>query len=104
MPAYLIGRMEITDIDAYNEYKKRTPGLVSRFGGRFLCRGVKKTTVEGPKETRRLVIVEFPTSKDAQDFYYSPEYQHARTLRENAASEMQIVIVEGFEESQTQAP
>ena len=89
--------MHITDPAAYEEYKKRTPALVQQFGGRFLARGGKRVTLEGPEEDRRVVIVEFPSLEQASRFYYSPEYQAAIRLRKGAADGMEIVVVEGFE-------
>lgn len=97
MPAYLIGRMNIVDPDAYEQYKTRTPELIARHGGRFLARGGAKVTVEGQEENRRVVIAEFPSTQAARAFYESTEYQAARALRGHAATDMQIVIVEGFE-------
>lgn len=97
MAAYLIGRMSVIDPSAYAEYKKRTPALVEKFGGRFLVRGGKKVTLEGPEERRRVVVVEFPSLDEANRFYYSPEYQAAIRLRKDAAADMELVVVEGFE-------
>jgi uncharacterized protein (DUF1330 family) len=94
--AYLIGRMSITDQEAYAEYKKRTPEILARYGGRFLTRGGMKLTLEGPEEGRRIVVAEFPSVEQARAFYYSPEYQDAAALRRQAA-EMQLMIIEGFE-------
>ena len=31
-------------------------------------------------------------------FYESPEYTHARGLRKDAAVDMQLMVIEGFEE------
>lgn len=96
MAAYLIGRMNITDPDTYAEYKKRTPEIIERYGGRFLSRGGEKITLEGEKETRRVVIVEFPSAQKAAEFYHSPDYQAALVIRKNAA-QMDLMIVGGFE-------
>ncbi|MHC4540451.1 MAG: DUF1330 domain-containing protein [Planctomycetota bacterium] len=42
-------------------------------------------TLEGPPESRRIVIIEFPELSDAEAFYNSPEYSEARKLREGVA-------------------
>ncbi|MEC4722580.1 DUF1330 domain-containing protein [Noviherbaspirillum sp. CPCC 100848] len=96
MPAYLIGKMEIRDHDAYARYKAVTPEIIKRHGGRFLTRGGEKITLEGKEETRRIVIVEFDSPHTAEAFYRSPEYQQAMKLREGAAL-MDLMIVGGFE-------
>lgn len=96
MSAYLIGKMEIRDHEAYGRYKAATPGIITRHGGRFLTRGGDKITLEGQEETRRIVIVEFDSPQAAQAFYHSQEYQQAMKLREGAAV-MDLMIVGGFE-------
>jgi uncharacterized protein (DUF1330 family) len=52
--------------------------------------------LEGPDETRRIIIIEFPSVEYAQKFYNSPEYTEVKKLRASAA-EGEITIVEGVE-------
>lgn len=95
MPAYLIGKMHVTNTDRYSEYKKLTPEIVEKHGGRFLSRGGDKIMLEGDDETRRVVLVEFPSVREAQRFYDSTDYAAARSLRAGAAVEMQLFILDG---------
>jgi len=94
MPAYIIARVEVTDWSRYQQYTKATPAAIARFGGRFIVRGGKLLTLEGQPETRRLVVIEFPTFEQAQAFYHSAEYRDVRKLREGAAIG-QFLAVEG---------
>jgi uncharacterized protein (DUF1330 family) len=94
MPAYIIARIEVTDWERYREYTKATPGAIARFGGKFIVRGGEIVTLEGPQETRRLVIIEFPNLNQAKAFYGSPEYAEAKKLRAGAAIG-QFLAVEG---------
>jgi len=94
MPAYFIGRIEVTDPSRYSEYMKATPGVIAKYGGKFIARGGETTTLEGPEETRRIVIIEFPSLEAAKAFFQSAEYQQAKQLREGAA-EAQFIAVEG---------
>jgi uncharacterized protein (DUF1330 family) len=94
MSAYLIVRMDVTNMEQYREYMKLTPEIIEKYGGKFVVRGGDKVTMEGPEETRRIVMVEFPSMEQAKAFYNSPEYQHAITVRAGAA-EGQFVIVDG---------
>ena len=95
MPAYLVARVNVTDPEKYEAYKKLSPAAIAAFGGRFLSRGGNLETLEGAPETRRVVIVEFPDMQAARDFYDSPQYRKARAAREGAA-EAQFFIVEGI--------
>ena len=96
MPAYMIARVNVTDWDKYNEYIKVTPGIITKFGGRFIVRGGETVTLEEPEEKWRIVVVEFPNIAKAKEFYYSPEYTDAKKIREGAAL-AQFVAVEGLD-------
>ena len=85
MAAYILARVEVTDWDRYKEYVKKTPGAIQKYGGKFIVRGGEMVTLEGPEETRRLVLIEFPSLEKAKEFYYSQEYQKAKKIREGAA-------------------
>ena len=85
MTAFILARVEITDWDRYKEYVKDTPGVVEKYGGRFIARGGKVETLEGSEEKRRLVLIEFPSFEKAKEFYYSQEYQEVKKLRAGAA-------------------
>ena len=49
MSAYVIGLVEITDLQQYREYMKHTPRLINQFGGRFVARGGEAVTLEGER-------------------------------------------------------
>ena len=94
MSAYLFVRVEVTDWDKYKEYMKITPGVIEKYGGRFMTRGGDVETLEGPQETRRIVLVEFPSVEKAKEFYYSDEYGVAKQIRAGAA-DAQFSVIEG---------
>lgn len=96
MAAYLMARVEVTDRDRYKEYAKRTPDVISKFEGKFIARGGEIVTLEGSEETRRVVIIEFPSLEKAKEFFNSQEYQEVRKLREGAAL-AEIVAIDGVE-------
>ena len=89
--------MKVTDWDRYRDYMQASPGALAAFGGRFAARGGETVTLEGPVETRRTVLLEFPSLDQARKFYDSEIYREARKLREGAA-EMQMIAVEGAPE------
>ncbi len=93
---YLVARVHVTDAQQYGEYVKVAGGITAKYGGRYLARGGRTATLEGPGVTDRLVIVEFPSFEQAQAFYASPEYAAARKIRAGAA-EASFVLIEGYE-------
>ena len=96
MAAYMIARVNVTDWDRYTEYIKVTPGIIAKYGGRFIVRGGETITLEGPEEKWRMVVVEFPDLEKAKEFYYSPEYTDAKKIREGAAL-AQFVAIKGID-------
>ncbi|HUV13500.1 MAG TPA: DUF1330 domain-containing protein [Acidobacteriota bacterium] len=93
---YMIVRVEVTDWEQYQKYMEVTPGIVAQYGGRFIVRGGRTSALEGPEESTRVVVVEFPSFDRAVEFYNSPEYTEARRLRQGAAN-AQFLAVEGVE-------
>ncbi|MEM7091605.1 MAG: DUF1330 domain-containing protein [Actinomycetota bacterium] len=93
MAAYLIARIDVTDPGRYGEYTKHTPRIIADHGGRFVARGGTVTTLEGEPETRRVVVLEFPSVEAAQAFYDSDDYGMAKAIRAGAA-EGQFIIVD----------
>ena len=95
MTAYILIRVTVTDWDRYREYMALTPAALAKYQGRFIARGGESVTLEGPEETRRLAICEFPTLELARAFYASPEYQAAKALRDGAC-EAEFVALDGL--------
>ncbi len=91
---YIIARVRIDDLEQYKKYMAVSPDAIGAFDGKFIVRGGKTHTAEGEEETRRIVVVEFPTYAAAKECYYSDVYQAAKGLRDGAA-EAQFVLVEG---------
>ena len=94
MTAYMLVTVDVTDPEQYRNYTDRSPAAIAKFGGRFLARGGRTVTLEGDAETRRVVVVEFPSVEQAEACYNSPEYQEAKSHREGAAT-ARFVVVEG---------
>lgn len=95
MSAYILAHVDIRDWDAYREYMQHTPRVIRQYGGRFIARGGEMVTLEGPEETLRIVLIEFPSMTDAKAFYNSPEYSETKRLREGAGS-AKFVAIEGY--------
>jgi uncharacterized protein (DUF1330 family) len=94
MPAYWIVRVDVKDREQFAEYAKKTPEFFARYGARYLVRGGQTESLEGPDESRRIVVIEFPSLEAAEQCYRSAEYQEIRQLRVGAAVG-EIIAVEG---------
>jgi uncharacterized protein (DUF1330 family) len=94
MSAYVIAEIDITDPAAYEEYRKQVPGVIAKFGGKYIVRGGKVESMEGGWSPKRLAVVEFPSMDQALKFYRSADYAPLIKLRQKA-SKGRLVIVEG---------
>jgi uncharacterized protein (DUF1330 family) len=94
MSAYVIAEIEITDPAAYEDYRKQVPGVIAKYGGKYVVRGGKVEALEGGWSPKRVAVVEFPSMERALQFYRSPEYAPLLKIRQKA-SRGKLVIVEG---------
>ncbi len=92
MAGYIIARVNVTDPEKYQDYTAVSPGLIAKYGGRFIVRGGETATLEGPEETNRIVVVEFESFEQAKAMYESVEYQAAIKLRAGAATAQFIAV------------
>ena len=93
MAAYIIARIEVSNLEAYNEYGLKTPAIAERFGGRFLVKAGAFEQLEGSGPDRH-VVIEMPDIATARAFYNSAEYQEILPIA-LAHSNRDLVIVEG---------
>lgn len=96
MSAYFIVRIDAKNPALLKDYQAAVPPILKKYRGKFIARGGPTITLEGPEESRRIVIIEFPDVSDAKAFYHSPEYTEARKLREGVAV-MEAITVAGID-------
>lgn len=94
MAAYLVAHIRITDPTRWEQYRAAVPAVIARHGGHYIVRGGDTVWLEGAQDTRRQVIIEFPSMDAATAFWHSPEYAAAKKLREGAA-EVDALLVPG---------
>jgi|SRR4051812_17010969 uncharacterized protein (DUF1330 family) len=98
MPAYWIARSRVNDVAEYRKYADQVPGIIARYGGRFLARGGKFQILEGPEKFQRFIIIEFPSLEQGVACFQSPEYQEAAAFRRrNGAGEVEVVMLDADE-------
>ena len=92
---YLIGDVDIHNINEYKIYIQNVKPIVEKYGGEYLVRGgeiiEKEINLWKPK---RFVLVRFPDKSSALKFYNSKEYKPYKNIRlKNATST--ITFAEG---------
>ena len=94
MSAYVIADVTVTDAEQMAKYREWSTKAAAEYGGTFIVRGGAISVFEGDWHPSRMVIVQFPDSATANQWYASETYTHAISLRKNAGV-MRMVMVEG---------
>ncbi|QRN98491.1 DUF1330 domain-containing protein [Archangium violaceum] len=92
-PAFYISEFELTDAEGIRPYSAAVESTFAPFGGRYVVRGGKVTSLEG-EPTKRIVMIAFPSMEQAQAWYDSPKYREIMPIRHRSAKS-RVFIVEG---------
>ncbi len=91
---YVIVEVQVDNAEQYERYTQHSRPAVAAFGGRYIAAGAP-ATLEGRTPAPRVIIVEFDSPQQAQNFYHSSTYQQAKALRMGAA-QVSMYVVEGI--------
>ena len=94
MAAYLIFDVEIRDMSRYQEFMAGVKPALEAAGGKYLVRGGAHKILEGDWEPRRIVLLEFPSARAAEEFYDGAVYRGLKSIRDECSS-ARLVLVEG---------
>ena len=92
--------INVKNWDEYNKYATLAGPILKKYtencGGKILSRGGDIINIEG-REMNRIVLVEWPSVKHAQDFYNSSEYQNAMKYLNDDVSERYFNLTESID-------
>lgn len=94
MKAYLVLDFSVQDLPGFLPYVEAIPAFIERYGGRYLIRGAEPTVMEGDWAPERLVVLEFPSRKNAQAFLPDPQAQALFDVRHRTTIS-KLVLVDG---------
>ena len=83
-------------MERYRDFMLSIKPTIEAAGGRYLVRGGEHEVVEGVWDPDRLVLFEFPSVKQAEEFYFSDNYQGGAKKIRDECSSAKVVVVEGF--------
>ena len=92
---YMVIDIKIKDMNLYSEYIARAPEIIKKYGGRYLARGGKITSIAGNWNPERVIIVEFDSKQKMQECFNSQEYLEIAPLREESTIG-KAIVVEGY--------
>ena len=98
MPAFLLADVSTDAMAAYRDsgYLDAVPVIAARYNGRYRARGGAMKVLEGDWPPQRMVIIEFPTMEDPQDFYRSEDWAPYAAIRQRL-TDSRIVALQGAE-------
>ena len=94
MAAYLIFDVEVTDPTLRDDYAKLANESLVPFQSKTLVHGAMVEVLEGDWKPETLVMLEFESTEQAQQWYNSPAYSKAKDVLRRAAS-TNVILVEG---------
>ncbi len=89
----MIIEIRIKEENLYSQYIEKVPEIVKKYGGKYLVRGGKVTSISGNWNPERIVVVEFDTIGQLQKCFKSPEYLELAPLREQSTDSKAIIVV-----------
>jgi uncharacterized protein (DUF1330 family) len=93
--AYLVLDFSIHDLPGFTPYITNVPRYIARHGGRYIVKGAEPQTIEGDWSPERLVIIEFPTRQNAEQFLADPDFRELAKIRHNTTTS-KLVLVDGL--------
>jgi uncharacterized protein (DUF1330 family) len=94
MAGYIIADVQVTDPEAFEEYRKLVPATIAKYGGEYVVRGGRSEVLEGDWTPHRTVILRFDSFEKAKAWHDSEEYRIPKSMR-HAAAISSVIVVEG---------
>lgn len=94
MNAYLILDLTIHDFDKFHEYIIKIPEFIKKHSGRYVVQGEKPSVMEGDWKPERVVVIEFPSRENANEFLQDPDAQTLFSLRHKTTTS-KLILVDG---------
>jgi uncharacterized protein (DUF1330 family) len=94
LSAYIVADLEVKDREKFEEYARKVPETIEKYGGRYLVRAGRFEVWEGDWKPTLLVLLEFPSWEAAETWYNSEDYRPLKGLRMRSAR-TDGVLVEG---------
>jgi uncharacterized protein (DUF1330 family) len=103
MPSYVIAHVKVIDPQGYRKYISGFMELFKPFDGKVLVATDEFEVLEGEWPDARTIVMEFPTRKQAEDWYSSQQYQQLAQHRHGSAT-TNMILVDGFAGRYTAKP
>lgn len=83
---YVYAELDVRDEEHFHgEYMPRVRPVLERYGAKFLIIGGNPRVIEGGRDVKRVVLLEFESPERVEEFYYSEDYQDVIGFRFDSA-------------------
>ena len=93
-PAYFVVKVNVTDQDAYGEYRAGFGAVFERYGGQVVAASSDPTVLEGEWEATTTVLIRFESRTEALAWYNSDGYRELIGIRQAAAT-ADFILIDG---------
>ena len=93
MAAYLIVDVKVNNQEKFKQYATMVQSTVKKFSGQYLCKWGIPETLEGSRNSDRIVIVQFENAEKAKKWWNSEEYRPLKALRRES-SDAKVILVD----------
>ena len=91
---YLVANIRVKDTEKFQRFSGMAGPVIQKFGGKILAKGSGADRHEGVVDGV-VMMIEFESKTQAENFYFSDEYQAAKAVRDEC-SETDLMIIEGL--------
>ena len=91
---YLMANLRVKDQDVFKEFSAVALSLIVCCGLKLLARGPQADRHEGDV-SGIVTLIEFESKEAAEKFYFSDEYQAAKSIRDRGV-DTDLMIIEGM--------
>ena len=91
---YLMANLRVNNQDIFKEFSSVALPLIESFGGKLFARGPHAARHEG-SVSGIVTLIEFESKEAAEKFYFSDEYQAAKSIRDKGV-DTDLMIIEGI--------
>jgi uncharacterized protein (DUF1330 family) len=90
MAAYVVGYMTVKNPSQWKEYRDKVQATMEPYGGKVILRGRRSAVLAGEHQYTASVVMGFPSTDAASQWYGSAAYQALIPIRDGAAD---IVLI-----------
>ena len=91
MPAYMISQVTVTDRPKFESYLAKTRSIAAKHGAKPVAIGAQPKMLNGDSDGHQIVVVvEFETMANLDNWHNSDEYQALIPLREEGSDQRMV--------------